>query len=399
MTTWIFTPPGSPNGIRSTDIGNDRRIEEDREIMTAPLEVTDLCKQFAIGRPAIDGVSFAVPAGEIVVLLGPSGCGKTTTLRCVAGLEHPTGGEIAIGGRVVSSPARGILVPPRSRDLGMVFQSYAVWPHMTVRQNVVYPLKHRKISRTEADRKVAEVLELVGLSEYADRSVVSLSGGQMQRVALARSIVYRPQLLLLDEPLSNLDAKLRLRLRDDLRVILKQTGITALYVTHDQAEAVVLGDRIGVMRDGKLLQIGTPDEIYNRPAELFVANFTGATNELAGTLVARNGKFGTVDFGDGRRAEAALLQPLDPGDKVRVALRPENIAIGKQDGANAFMADIVDRRYQGTQTIYDIDLFGHRLEVLELGTAARHAIGVETPVSLPKETCWAFRDSGQSSYD
>ncbi len=317
--------------------------------MTAPLEVTDLRKQFAIGRPAIDGVSFAVPAGEIVVLLGPSGCGKTTTLRCVAGLEHPTGGEITIGGRVVSSPTRGILVPPRSRDLGMVFQSYAVWPHMTVRQNVVYPLKHRKIARSE--------------------------------------------------PLSNLDAKLRLRLRDDLRVILKQTGITALYVTHDQAEAVVLGDRIGVMRDGKLLQIGTPDEIYNRPAHLFVANFTGATNELSGTLVARNGKFGTVDFGDGRRAEAALLQQLDPGDKVRIAVRPENIAIGKQDGANAFTASVVDRRYQGTQTIYDIDLFGHRLEVLELGTAARHAIGVEAPVSLPREACWAFRDTGPSSYD
>jgi iron(III) transport system ATP-binding protein len=368
--------------------------------MTAPLEVTNLRKQFAIGRPAIDGVSFSVPAGEIVVLLGPSGCGKTTTLRCVAGLEHPTGGEIAIGGKVVSSPARGILVPPRSRNLGMVFQSYAVWPHMTVRQNVAYPLKHRKTVRGEVDRKVDDALQLVGLSEYADRPVVALSGGQMQRVALARSIVYRPQLLLLDEPLSNLDAKLRLRLRDDLRVILKQTGITALYVTHDQAEAVVLGDRIGVMRDGKLLQIGTPDEIYNRPADLFVANFTGATNELAGTLVARNGTFGTVDFGDGRRAEAALLQQqLAPGDKVRIALRPENIAIGKQGGTNAFTANVVDRRYQGTQTIYDIELFGHRLEALELGTAARHAIGAETPVCLPKEACWAFRDGGPSSYE
>ena len=367
--------------------------------MTATLEVTDLRKQFAIGRPAIDGVSFAVPAGEIVVLLGPSGCGKTTTLRCVAGLEHPTGGEIAIAGRVVSSPGRGILVPPRSRDLGMVFQSYAVWPHMTVRQNVVYPLKHRKLSRADANRKVEEVLALVGLSEYADRSVVALSGGQMQRVALARSIVYRPQLLLLDEPLSNLDAKLRLRLRDDLRVILKQTGMTALYVTHDQAEAVVLGDRIGVMRDGKLLQLGTPDEIYNRPADLFVANFTGATNELAGTLVERNGTFGVVDFGDGKRGEAALLQQLAPGDKVRIALRPENIAIGRRDSGNSFMASVVDRRYQGTQTVYDIDLFGHRLEALELGTAARHAIGVETPVSLPKEGCWAYRDSGPASYD
>jgi iron(III) transport system ATP-binding protein len=264
---------------------------------------------------------------------------------------------------------------------------------------VAYPLKHRKSGRDGADRKVDEALQLVGLSEYADRQVVALSGGQMQRVALARSIVYRPQLLLLDEPLSNLDAKLRLRLRDDLRVILKQTGITALYVTHDQAEAVVLGDRIGVMRDGKLLQIGTPDEIYNRPADLFVANFTGATNELAGTLVARNGTFGTVDFGDGRRAEAALLQQqLAPGDKVRIALRPENIAIG-QPGANAFTANIVDRRYQGTQTIYDIELFGHRLEALELGTAARHAIGAETPVCLPKEACWVFRDSGTPSSD
>ncbi len=367
--------------------------------MTATLEVTDLRKQFAVGRPAIDGVSFSVPAGEIVVLLGPSGCGKTTTLRCVAGLEHPTDGEISIGGKVVSSPKRGILVPPRLRDLGMVFQSYAVWPHMTVRQNVVYPLRHRKLARGQAGRMVDEVLELVGLSEYADRPVVALSGGQMQRVALARSIVYRPQLLLLDEPLSNLDAKLRLRLRDDLRVILKQTGMTALYVTHDQAEAVVLGDRIGVMRDGKLLQIGTSDEIYNRPADLFVANFTGATNELAGSLVSCNGAFGTVDFGGGQRGEVALLHALAPGERVRIALRPENIGIGRQDAINQFKGRVVERRYQGTQTVYDIDLFGHRLEALELGTAARHQIGAEMPISIPREACWAYPDTGPSSYD
>jgi len=320
-------------------------------------------------------------------------------LRCVAGLEHPTSGEISIAGRVVSSPERGILVPPRARELGMVFQSYAVWPHMTVRQNVVYPLKHRKISRTEATRMVDEALTLVGLSEYAERPVVALSGGQMQRVALARSIVYRPQLLLLDEPLSNLDAKLRLRLRDDLRVILKQTGMTALYVTHDQAEAVVLGDRIGVMRDGKLLQMAAPDEIYNRPADLFVANFTGATNELAGTMVECNGKFGVVDFGDGRRGEVSLLHALGPDDKVRVALRPENISIGKQDGANTFSAKVLDRRYQGTQTAYEIELFGRRLEVVELGTAARHQVGVEMPVCMPRESCWAYRDTGPVSHD
>src|SRR6266436_1614450 len=297
-------PIGLRPGTRRSAIGSKRGFERPGEIMTATLEVTDLRKQFSIGRPAIDGASFAVPAGEIVVLLGPSGCGKTTTLRCVAGLEHPTSGEISIAGRLVSSPARGILVPPRLRDIGMVFQSYAVWPHMTVR-----------------------------------------------------------------------------------------------YVTHDQVEAVVLGDRIGVMRDGKLLQMGTPDQIYNRPADLFVANSTGATNELAGTLVGRNGEFGVVDFGGGRRGEAALLHALNPGDKVRIALRPENIGIGRQEGGNIFPARVLDRRYQGTQTVYDIDLFGRRLEVLELGTAARHQVGVETSVALPREGCWAYRDTGPPSYD
>src|SRR6266540_547257 len=274
--------------------------------MSASLDVRDLRKQFATGRPAVDGVSFHVPAGEIVVLLGPSGCGKTTTLRCIAGLEHASAGRISIGGRVVSAPAEGVQVPPRLRNIGMVFQSYAVWPHMTVKQNVAYPLRHRRVPRAEVARKTAEVLELVGLAQFAERSVVSLSGGQMQRVALARSLVYQPQLLLLDEPLSNLDAKLRVRLRDDLRRIIKQTGVTALYVTHDQAEAVVLGDRIGVMRDGKLLQIGSPDEIYNRPADLFVASFTGASNLLAGRVLDRNGEFGTIEAASGERLTAWL---------------------------------------------------------------------------------------------
>jgi len=365
--------------------------------MSARLDVKDLRKQYWIGRPAIDGVSFSLSAGEIGVLLGPSGCGKTTTLRCVAGLERPTHGTIGIGGRIVSSPADGVLVPPRLRNIGMVFQSYAVWPHMTVRQNVLYPLKHRKVARVDADRRLDETLALVGLSEYRDRPVVALSGGQMQRVALARSIIYRPQLLLLDEPLSNLDAKLRLRLRDDLRRILKQTGMTALYVTHDQAEAVVLGDRIGVMREGKLLQMGTPDEIYNRPAELFVASFTGATNEIAGTLIARNGTIGVVEIGRSQRVEAELLHTVAPGERVRIALRPENIAIDKRDTNNALRARILDRRYQGTQTVYDIDLFGHRLIAFELGTVARHEVGTETFISLPREVLWAYRDQGASA--
>jgi len=360
--------------------------------MSAALDVVDLHKSFATGRPAVDGVSFAVPAGEIVVLLGPSGCGKTTTLRCVAGLEHPTAGSISIGGRVVSAPGEGVLVAPRHREIGMVFQSYAVWPHMTVRQNVVYPLKQRRTTRAEADRKVAETLDLVGLTEYADRSVVQLSGGQMQRVALARSLVYRPQLLLLDEPLSNLDAKLRLRLRDDLRRILKQTGMTALYVTHDQAEAVVLADRIGVMRDGKLLQMAPPADIYNRPADLFVANFTGASNLIAGRVAGREGEFGIVEVDGGARVQAWLARSIGVGETVRIAIRPENVEVGKQGDSNTFMARIAGRRYQGTQTAYDIDLLGCRLEAVELGTAARHEVGGEAPVTLSRDACWAYRD-------
>jgi iron(III) transport system ATP-binding protein len=365
--------------------------------MSASLDVRDLRKQFPTGRPAVDGVSFDIPAGEIAVLLGPSGCGKTTTLRMVAGLEHPTAGEIRIGDMLVSAPEKGVLVPPRHRDIGMVFQSYAVWPHMTVRDNVIYPLRHRKIGGAEADRMVAETLELVGLKEYAARPVVALSGGQMQRVALARSLVYRPQLILLDEPLSNLDAKLRLRLRDDLRIILKQTGMTALYVTHDQAEAVVLGDRIGVMRDGKLLQLAPPHEIYNRPAELFVANFTGATNELAGTVVSNQGAHSLIDLGDGARIVALRLQPLEPGAPARIAIRPENIAVGAKSETNTFAVSILDRRYQGTQTVYDVELLGRKVESLELGTAARFEPGTPNTAYLAPDVCWAFKDTGPST--
>ena len=360
--------------------------------MATALGVRDLRKQFSAGRPALDGVSFHVPTGEIVVLLGPSGCGKTTTLRCVAGLEHSTAGRISIGGRLVSSPADGVQVPARLRNIGMVFQSYAVWPHMTVRQNVAYPLRHRRVPRAELERKTGDVLALVGLSEFADRSVVSLSGGQMQRVALARSLVYEPQLLLLDEPLSNLDAQLRLRLRDDLRRIIKQAGVTAVYVTHDQAEAVVLGDRIGVMRDGKLLQMATPDEIYNRPADLFVASFTGASSLLTGRVLERNGQFGIIEAG-GQRLKVLMTPDVKAGEAVKIAVRPENVRLGAQGQAaadNRFTARIAGQRYQGTQTIYELAVLGGRLEALELGTSMRHAVGSDVEVVLPPTMCWAY---------
>ncbi len=369
--------------------------------MSAALLIEDLVKKFGTGKAAVDGVSFDVPAGEIVVLLGPSGCGKTTTLRCVAGLEHPTGGRISIGGRVVSEPERGTLVSPRERDIGMVFQSYAVWPHMTVHQNVAYPLKYRRKNTSGSDNietKVRDTLELVGLGEYAQRPVTSLSGGQMQRVALARSLVYRPQLLLLDEPLSNLDSKLRIRLRDELRRILKMTGMTGLYVTHDQSEAVVLGDRIGVMKDGKLLQMAPPGEIYNRPADSFVANFTGASNVLKGKVLERTGDQAVIDLGAAGRISAWTPQPLSPGDNARVALRAENIRLGERGPANSFTGRVVERRYQGMQTIYDVEFGGQKLEVLELGTAARHTDG-EVALTLPPDTCWAYRDEGQATVD
>jgi iron(III) transport system ATP-binding protein len=371
--------------------------------MSAELRVERLYKAFATGKSVVDDVSFTVAAGEIVVLLGPSGCGKTTTLRCVAGLEHPSAGVVRIGGAVVSAPEQGVLVPPRRRNIGMVFQSYAVWPHMTVFENVAYPLRQRRLGRAELARKVAETLELVGLSDFAERPVTSLSGGQMQRVALARSLVYEPQLLLLDEPLSNLDAKLRLRLRDDLRRIIKRTGVTALYVTHDQSEAVVLGDRIGVMRDGKLLQMGPPTEIYNRPADLFVANFTGASNLLVGRVLDRTGEFGTIEAGEpgeGHRLKAWLPASIAAGAAVKIVVRPENVRCGTEGGpTNQFTARVLARRYEGAQTVYELAVLGGRLEAVEFGTAARHAVDSTLEIVLPPALCWAYPADEQADVE
>ena len=365
--------------------------------MSAELQVEHLAKDFGTGRPAVDGVSFTIEAGEIVVLLGPSGCGKTTTLRCVAGLEHPTGGIIRIGGEVISAPAQGILVPPRHRNFGMVFQSYAVWPHMTVRQNVAYPLKNRGFDRARQHRMVAEALALVSLSAYVDRPVTALSGGQMQRVALARSMVYQPRLLLLDEPLSNLDAQLRLRLRDDLRRIVKAAGLTALYVTHDQAEAVVLGDRIGVMRDGRLLQLSTATDLYNAPADPFVAAFTGASNRIEGRLLSLTGGVGAVEAGTGQVIRATMmggvaLGGVALGGAVSVMIRPENVVLGA--GEDAVEGRVLTAHYQGVQTAYALDVLGTRIEAVEMGTAPRYAVGDLVGVGLPVGQCLGYSAEG-----
>src|SRR4051812_13862837 len=229
---------------------------------------------------AVNHVSLKVERGEFVTLLGPSGCGKTTTLRMVAGLEQNTGGRISIADRVVSDAASGLFVPPDHRQLGMVFQSYAIWPHMTVFDNVAYPLKIRRRSKTEIRNRVMAVLRLVEMDKFAERPAPALSGGQQQRVAIARALVFEPEVLLLDEPLSNLDARLRTQMGDEFRALQKRLGITSLYVTHDQEEAMALSDRVVVMQGGNILQIGAPEEIYQRPNSRAVAAFFGSPNLL-----------------------------------------------------------------------------------------------------------------------
>jgi len=365
--------------------------------MSAELVISRLSKIYPrVATPAIDDVSITIPAGEILALLGPSGCGKTTTLRSVAGLEHPTGGTIRIGGRLVADPANNVFVPPQHRNLGMVFQSYAVWPHMTVRQNVEYPLAGKKFKAAEIRKLAEEALELVGLQTYADRPVVALSGGQMQRVALARSLAYKPALLLLDEPLSNLDAKLRIKLRDDLRRIIKDANVTALYVTHDQAEAVVIGDRIGVMKDGALLQLGTPLELYNAPANAFIANFTGAASVLQ-ARVERDGRESAAVKIDGSDIPVLTLPGSDPRvagvERVQVSIRPENVHIqagGAQAANDAMTARVDGVQYQGTQTLYSLDLYGQHIDVVELGTLPRFRQGDVVAVRLPAEGSSVF---------
>ncbi|HEY7219767.1 MAG TPA: ABC transporter ATP-binding protein, partial [Candidatus Binatia bacterium] len=227
---------------------------------------------------AVDDVSFDVEAGEFVTLLGPSGCGKTTTLRLIAGLEECDFGEIHLNNRLVNSPAAKVYVPPEKRAIGMVFQSYAIWPHMTVFENVAFPLRLRHVAKSTIKEKVSDILKLFDLHEFGPRLATKLSGGQQQRVAIARALAVEPSVLLMDEPLSNLDAKLRERMRLELRALQRRTGISTLYVTHDQAEAMILSDRIIVMNKGRIEQIGRPEEIYQKPLTRFVTDFVGGSN-------------------------------------------------------------------------------------------------------------------------
>jgi iron(III) transport system ATP-binding protein len=308
----------------------------DSNSASAPyVEVQGLVKCFGADR-AVDGVSFSVPKGTFLTLLGPSGCGKTTTLMSIAGLHSIDEGQIRVGDVLYTSPADGIFMPPEKRDIGMVFQSYAIWPHMTVAQNVAYPLEIRKVERAEIDVRVAEVLKLVGLGTMADKLATQLSGGQQQRTALARAIVSKPRLLLFDEPLSNLDLKLREQMRVELKRIQNEVGITSIYVTHDQAEALVMSDEIIVMSKGNIQQRGGPREIYARPVNAYVSNFVGTVNLLKGRVIAVTtpGRGQIEVDGNGNKVQLpCLLAPgMAVGADAVVSVRPENIEAMRQNG-------------------------------------------------------------------
>lgn len=345
--------------------------------------VRNLVKTFG-DTNVIDDVTFTVPTGEILVILGASGCGKTTTLRCIAGLEKPTSGEIIIDGKPVFS-AR-VDVPPENRGLGMVFQSYALWPHKTVFGNVSYGLG--SASSEEKRAKVKEALALVGLSGTEDRYPSTLSGGQQQRIALARSAAARPKLMLLDEPLSNLDAKLRETMRSELRTLINELGMTAIYITHDQSEAMALADQVIFMRNGKIEQKAPPREIYNRPRTRAVAEFIGSATFLNGTLKSRDTAGSQVDVGGFTlRSTTVLDRPSGP---ATVAIRPERVKLSRDISpvADSMIGRVSGQVFLGEATEYQIDINGIRLisksrVELDMGQPVNVSIAPDDVILLP----------------
>ena len=311
------------------------------------ISLRGVVKRFG-GVTAVDRATLDIADGELFTLLGPSGCGKTTLLRLIAGFAAPDGGEIWFGDRRVDALA------PYERNIGMVFQNYALWPHMTVRGNVTYGLGLRRLPASEIDARFAAGLAKVNLTGLEDRYPGQLSGGQQQRVALARALVLNPDLLLLDEPLSNLDAKIRVQVRGEIRKLQKDLGITTVYVTHDQEEALSLSDRVAVMRDGRVLQIATPRELYERPATRFVADFVGTNNFIAGVCRESDGVRTVVDTAIGPVTGRAC-PGLAPGARCVLAVRPENVSLGAA-GDNAFTGRIVLASYLGNALRYDVEI-------------------------------------------
>ncbi|MBL8699083.1 MAG: ABC transporter ATP-binding protein [Alphaproteobacteria bacterium] len=334
---------------------------------------------------AVKGIDLDVTEGELVSLLGPSGCGKTTTLRCVAGFELPTGGSITFDGADVT------MLPPEKRDIGMVFQNYALFPHMTVRQNLGFGLEMRKVAGPEMDRRLADVLGMVQLGGMEARYPRQLSGGQQQRVALARALVIEPKLLLLDEPLANLDAKLRDEMRFFIRGLQQRVGITTLYVTHDQAEAMVMSDKIVVMFDGLIHQVGNAREIYDHPATRQVASFIGLSNFIEGEVLGRDGErfrlrtsLGEISCGGG------FAPPV--GSRATAMVRPEAIAFDRGSPPGSFPGKVTERYFLGNLLDYRVAMAdGTVLQVQQPATAG-FAPGDAVAVTLPAERAWLVRD-------
>jgi ABC-type Fe3+/spermidine/putrescine transport system ATPase subunit len=343
------------------------------------IAVENLTKRFG-SLAAVSEVSLAIEEGEMFTLLGPSGCGKTTLLRLLAGFYTPDAGEIRFGNRVVNA------VPPHERGIGMVFQNYALWPHMTVSENVSYGLKLRKVSSSDMATRVQGVLAKVGLTGLGERYPGQLSGGQQQRVALARALVLNPQMLLLDEPLSNLDAKIRVQVRAEIRKLQKELGITAVYVTHDQEEALAMSDRIAVFNLGKTCQVGPPKALYERPTTRFVADFIGINNLIDATVRSVEGPHRSL------RAETALGEivaihdePLRVGDRCVICIRPENIMLNGESGGekNQFKGKITFSAYLGNTLRYDVDLGGGVTFRADISDPWHHEqLRMGTPVTL-----------------
>ncbi len=351
----------------------------------ATITLDNLTKVYGT-HAAVNHINLSVKDGEFISLLGPSGCGKTTTLRMLAGFITPDDGQIIVNDKIVSSPHKS--VPPEKRNMSMIFQSYAIWPHKTVFENVAFGLQLRKVSKEELRRRVNKALDVVKLTKMADRYPAQLSGGQQQRVSLARAVVIEPQILLMDEPLSNLDASLREEMRVELRRLHDEIGITTVYVTHDQGEALVTSDRIVVMYDGSIQQAGTPEEIYERPTTEFVARFIGRCNTLPGTLLAS----GQVDVGGVLIAANSRAEGVSIGHETMVSVRPHSIVLGadsaRLDYPNSYTGKVTSQVYLGEYRDYVVKLDNSDIELTVVTPpTVHHSIGEQVYLTIPPETC------------